>query len=87
MVLYEKLEHFHRIAPINIERPIQKLDRFCAIVDEIHNIGFDSFNVIIADANLDARQAELAVKGTATARLKINDPLAEIRQILWKTMR
>ncbi|MNM96349.1 hypothetical protein D3C81_1088250 [compost metagenome] len=53
MVVNQKLEHFHRVAAVNIERPIQKLDRLRPIVDKVHNIRFDPFNIIVTDTYLD----------------------------------
>ncbi|MNY39997.1 hypothetical protein D3C86_1747110 [compost metagenome] len=56
-------------------------------MDQIEQIRLDPLDIVVTHAYLDARQAELAIERTAPAGLKINDPLAEIRQIVCKPVR
>ena len=87
MVVDQKLEHFHRIAAVDVKRAVQKLDRFRSVLDQVQDVGFHPFDIVIAHAHLDAGQAKLAAERAAPARLKINDPLTEVRDVFGKTVR
>ncbi|MNV72480.1 hypothetical protein D3C71_1655700 [compost metagenome] len=76
MIVDQETEHFQRVAPVDIERPVQELDRPRPVRDQVQNIRLHPLDIVIAHAHLNARQAELAVERTAAARLEIDDSFA-----------
>ncbi|MNV06914.1 hypothetical protein D3C71_973150 [compost metagenome] len=87
MILDQELEHLHGVGPVNIKRTVQEFNNLGSVTDQIENIRFHTFNIVISHPYLDTRQAELTVEGTTSACLEIYNSLAQIRNVLLKTMR
>ncbi|MNC29468.1 hypothetical protein D3C75_777150 [compost metagenome] len=87
MVVDQELEHFHRVIAVDIEGAVEKFDDLGTIFNQIEQIRLYPFNIVIPHTHLNARQAELAVERTTPAGLKIDNPLAEIRQIIREPVR
>src|SRR5690606_35879431 len=68
-------------------RAVDEFDQLRPAVDQVEQVGLDTIDVEVADADLDARQAELAAERTAPARLEIGDAVAQTSNILGKSVR
>ncbi|MNE53000.1 hypothetical protein D3C80_1477000 [compost metagenome] len=55
MVVDQELEHFHRIAAVDVEGAVQELDDLGPVVDQIEQIRLHPLNIVIAYADLNTR--------------------------------